>query len=71
VGADFRAVLPATFTGLESRQLPENYKPQAHLNYESRTFDWSDSLPKFKAFPGSPMLNNNGEEIAAETKADA
>ena len=31
-----------------------------HFNYENRLFDWQDNLPKFKTFPSSPRLNNDG-----------
>ena len=55
-GAATRAVYPTTFhletpdarvsCGVNSF-LPEHLKPQRHLHYTSRTFDWDgDALPK-------------------------
>ena len=45
-GMDFRAVLPTTFK-LDG-VLPDALQPKMHFNYESRTFNWNDDLPKFK-----------------------
>lgn len=67
MSANFRAVSPVMFN-LESPQLPKQLLPTMHMNYESRQFDWADNLPKFKCFPGSPMMNNQGEEIDPEKK---
>eukprot|EP00295_Goniomonas_pacifica_P003641 CAMPEP_0175804926 /NCGR_PEP_ID=MMETSP0107_2-20121207/384_1 /TAXON_ID=195067 ORGANISM="Goniomonas pacifica, Strain CCMP1869" /NCGR_SAMPLE_ID=MMETSP0107_2 /ASSEMBLY_ACC=CAM_ASM_000203 /LENGTH=160 /DNA_ID=CAMNT_0017116315 /DNA_START=10 /DNA_END=492 /DNA_ORIENTATION=- len=63
-GADFRAIPPTTFhisDGVNCK-LPAEYQPKAHVNYENRTFDWNDDLPKFKTFPGpdGAMLNSDG-----------
>mmetsp|Transcript_2762 Transcript_2762/g.5479 ORF Transcript_2762/g.5479 Transcript_2762/m.5479 type:complete len:159 (+) Transcript_2762:95-571(+) len=66
-GAPFRAITPTTFKiqdGL-SCMLHESYKPTLHINYENRLFDWSDDLPKYKAFPGAGAvkLDNAGNVI--------
>lgn len=64
VAVPFRAVLPTTFK-IEAGTnclFPDEYKPQIHCNYENRTFDWCDDLPKFQCFPGdgAKMMDNAG-----------
>jgi len=69
-GAPFRAISPANFHIEDGKSclLPDDLKPQVHLNYENRTFDVFDSLPKYKDFPagfgGSDVLleNENSQE---------
>ena len=65
-GASFRAVFPTNFhieeqDSRSSCLLPPELLPTSHFNYENRQYDWSDSLPKFKAFPPEGRLENNGE----------
>ena len=65
-GNDFRAILPTNFhieDGVNGK-LPEKYLPTVHVNYENRQYDWSDKLPKFKAVPPCPMVDNLGNNIA-------
>mmetsp|Transcript_33826 Transcript_33826/g.46834 ORF Transcript_33826/g.46834 Transcript_33826/m.46834 type:complete len:155 (+) Transcript_33826:110-574(+) len=61
VDAAFRAVSPVTFKidGL----LPATYQPKVHMNYESRTTNWHDDLPKFLEWPGGVRVNNTGEAM--------
>jgi len=49
--------------------LPAKFKPQAHVNYESRLFDWQDSLPKFKGLGFDCPLDNHGVE-AGKTRVE-
>jgi len=53
-------VFPPNFVG----PLPAKYKPSTHINYESRLFDFTDDLPKFKGFPheGKPC-DSQGNDI--------
>jgi len=65
---EFRVVFPVTLDlgrGEASDdhgadRLPDALAPQAHINYENRLFDWSDSLPKFKDYPGRTLLDDAG-----------
>ena len=62
-GAPFRAIFPTNFhieDGVVCK-LTEKYLPKAHINYENRHYDWCDKLPKFKCFPDSPMMDNEGK----------
>jgi hypothetical protein len=42
--------------------LPPKFRPQAHVNYESRLWDWQDSLPKFKGLGFACPVDNRGVE---------
>jgi len=59
----FRALFPASFTleedSTKSGMLPAKYAPNTHTNYENRTYDWSDALPKHLGFPES-LCENDG-----------
>ena len=61
-GAPFVVLFPPNFE-IEAKDdnnvclYPEHLKPQFHHNYESRTRDWSDELPKFKGFPHESTYN--------------
>lgn len=67
-GMGFRAVFPVTLhlrrgeTGMDHGQdrMPDDWKPQLHLNYENRLFDWNDELPKFKVLPPEMPLQSDG-----------
>ena len=73
-GATFYAVFPTTFqleTPVEGRDvpsgmLPPHLQPKAHHNYENRLCNHYDALPKYKTFPGSPKMTNEGEIIKEE-----
>ena len=68
-GADFRGILPTNFhieDGV-SCLLPEKYKPECHVNYENRQYDWNDDLPKFKAHPPHGRLDNHGYDKHSDT----
>lgn len=64
-GANFKAVFPTTFQIEDQKSclLPADLLPTVHFNYENRHHDWSDSLPKFKAFPPAARVENNGALI--------
>jgi len=70
--APFIAVFPASF-GITnanapnngSRLLPVQYRPAAHINYESRLFDQDDNLPKFKGFAHDNCPVTNAGDAAA------
>ena len=51
-------------------KLPDNLKPTAHINYENRMWDFSDSLPKFAAFPPNNQMNNDGTLKSGEWEED-
>ena len=68
------AVCPSTFKvegeGTSGCLLPALYQPTAHINYESRHWNWEDSLPKYQAFPefpgicpASPLLTSDGRLV--------
>lgn len=65
-GANFVALFPPTFYIGNSRdsveqKLPAKYLPQYHANYENRTRDYADSIPKYKTFPSlGNEMNNDG-----------
>ena len=66
-GADFKAAFPRMFRiedGVNC-MLPAELKPQAHLNYENRLFNYNDCLPKFVCFPPGPMCDNEGKVLSA------
>ena len=63
---NFRAILPTNFhieDGVNCK-LPEKYLPKAHVNYENRQYDSCDKLPKFKCFPPTGMVDNQGNDIS-------
>ena len=47
--AHFRGILAATLDDV--RPMPEELRPTAHINYESRCCDARDDLPRFVTFP--------------------
>ena len=63
-GAVHRSLFPRMFDCFDRDNktpiYPEELKPLFHNNYENRTMDWNDDLPKFACFPPENMLNNNG-----------
>ncbi|KAG1663374.1 hypothetical protein FOA52_007111 [Chlamydomonas sp. UWO 241] len=61
VTAPFRALMPATFQ--IDGKLPVEMLPTAHVNYESRHWDVNDALPKYKEFPGGPMMDSAGNVL--------
>lgn len=70
-GMGFRAVFPVSLdlrrgdAGSDhgADRVPDDWKPQLHLNYENRLFDWDDDLPKFKVFPPDGPLNSDGTAL--------
>eukprot|EP00283_Hemiselmis_rufescens_P025931 CAMPEP_0173441334 /NCGR_PEP_ID=MMETSP1357-20121228/23905_1 /TAXON_ID=77926 /ORGANISM="Hemiselmis rufescens, Strain PCC563" /LENGTH=157 /DNA_ID=CAMNT_0014406909 /DNA_START=48 /DNA_END=521 /DNA_ORIENTATION=- len=66
VSANFRAIFPVAFhieDGDKGCMLKEHLKPTVHLNYENRTYDHADNLPKYQAFQSSPKMDNSGKII--------
>lgn len=66
-GADFKATFPATYHIQDASgpgcKLPSEYLPQAHINYENRLMDSTDSLPKFKVWPSGERVENDGTPV--------
>ena len=67
-GKDFYATFPTSFRiespvaeGVPSSFLPANLQPHYHANYENRLYNFHDELPKYKAFPDSPRMTNEGQ----------
>ena len=62
-GAPFRAFYPRYFNGyIEGKKntLPDAWTPKVHVNYENRTWDYNDEIPKFASFPPENPVNNDG-----------
>ncbi len=51
--------------------MPKELWPKLHVNYESRTHDWTDTLPKFIGFPseGKPCDNEGHVLVKKEEEA--
>ena len=68
-GADDKSAVAAA-----SCELPEQYRPGMHLNYENRLLPVNDDLPKFKnappAFGGDGSMLNNDVTPKEATKAE-
>eukprot|EP00931_Biecheleriopsis_adriatica_P004064 TRINITY_DN105789_c0_g1_i1.p1 TRINITY_DN105789_c0_g1~~TRINITY_DN105789_c0_g1_i1.p1 ORF type:complete len:272 (+),score=43.66 TRINITY_DN105789_c0_g1_i1:62-817(+) len=67
----YRNVHPANFhiEDGKSCMLPKEYQPLIHHQYENRTFDWHDELPKWSSFPNvSKRMDNKGNVIEEEAK---
>ncbi len=70
-GMGFRAVFPVSLNLRRGNagpdhgadRIPDEWKPQLHLNYENRLFDWDDDLPKFKVFPPDNPLKSDGTPL--------
>eukprot|EP00658_Telonema_sp_P-2_P077642 TRINITY_DN706_c0_g1_i2.p2 TRINITY_DN706_c0_g1~~TRINITY_DN706_c0_g1_i2.p2 ORF type:complete len:108 (-),score=18.38 TRINITY_DN706_c0_g1_i2:84-407(-) len=70
-GAGFRALFPPSLSFPENEgrdekicQLPESLRPTRHVNYENRTHDAEDSLPKFLVFGPDGEVDNSGNFLA-------
>jgi hypothetical protein len=70
-GKGFHAVFPRMLTGYvkgKSSKLPADLMPTGHMNYENRTLDSHDDLPKFQDMPlefggGGVMCDNAGNDL--------
>ncbi|MGB0684860.1 MAG: GFA family protein [Planctomycetota bacterium] len=70
-GMNFRAVFPVSLNlrrgdaGADhgADRISDEWKPQVHLNYENRLFDWDDDLPKFRVFPPADPLKSDGTAL--------
>jgi len=52
------------------RLLPAKYRPNTHINYESRTWNQDDNFPKFKGFPQQNCPLTNAGDDAGGAKAE-
>jgi len=53
----------------EGGPLPDEFKPQRHIYYADRLYDFNDDVPKFKDMPkefggSGQLLDNSGAEIS-------
>mmetsp|Transcript_19021 Transcript_19021/g.28706 ORF Transcript_19021/g.28706 Transcript_19021/m.28706 type:complete len:83 (+) Transcript_19021:217-465(+) len=66
----FFAIFPPTFHigGDDSicQKLSDKYLPIMHTNYENRSRDYEDSLPKYQTFPPNNRVNNDGSLIRCD-----
>jgi hypothetical protein len=67
----FVAVFPPTFVDLADQKLPPKYQPQMHINYEKRSRDADDDLPKFKTWPFEEECHRDGSVRKAPTQQKA